>query len=212
MNYSDIRRTSSLIAFFFARLGVLIGCSSGHYPQIGDLALGDNSLRLVLGDLYPLLCQSLGWFNLVRGVLKRKKMSFEVRSSGLEANLSSNAGTSAVEMDIVVSMPLSSRPSISASPRSFHILQEECSLKEDTFLRFNDRFQFLEETRIRLLRKGEKSCAFAHGEVCFYKAAFLCGLRFPVHSFIMELLHHLNITPGQLMPNSWKIVISCMVI
>ena len=49
-------------------------------------------------------------------------MSFEVRSSGLEANLSSNAGTSAVEMDIVVSMPLSSRPSISASPRSFHIL------------------------------------------------------------------------------------------
>ena len=67
-------------------------------------------------------------------------MSFEVRSSGLEANLSSNAGTSAVEMDIVVSMPLSSRPSISASPRSFHILQEECSMKEDTFLRFNDRF------------------------------------------------------------------------
>ena len=28
----------------------------------------------------------------------------------------------------------------------------------------------------------------------------------------MELLHHLNIALGQLMPNSWRIVISCMVI
>ena len=26
----------------------------------------------------------------------------------------------------------------------------------------------------------------------------------------MELLNHLNIAPGQFMPNSWRIVISCM--
>ena len=26
----------------------------------------------------------------------------------------------------------------------------------------------------------------------------------------MELLNHFNIAPGQLMPNSWRIVISCM--
>ena len=38
----------------------------------------------------------------------------------------------------------------------------------------------------------------------------MCGLRFLVHPFIMELLGHFNIAPGQLMPNSWRIVISCM--
>ena len=122
MNYIDIRRTSPSIAFFFTRLGVLIGCSSRHYPQIGDFALGDSSLSLVLGDLYPLLCQSLGWFDSMRGVVKREKMSSEVRSSGLKANLSSNASTGGVEMDIAVSVPLSSRLSISASPQSFHAL------------------------------------------------------------------------------------------
>ena len=46
--------------------------------------------------------------------------------------------------------------------------------------------------------------------MCFYEAAFQCGLRFPVHPFIMELLSHFNVASRQLMPNSWRIVISCM--
>ena len=47
-------------------------------------------------------------------------------------------------------------------------------------------------------------------EVCFYEAAFLCRLRFPVHPFIIELLNRFGIALGQLMPNSWKIMVSCM--
>ena len=92
------------------------------------------------------------------------------------------------------------------------VLKEKCSLKIEVFNKFRDRFQFPDETRARLPRKGEKAYAFAYGEVCFYEAVFLCGLRFPVHPFIMELLHYLNLAPRQLMPNSWRIVISCMVI
>ena len=123
-------------------------------------------------------------------------MGSEVRSSDFETSLSSSAGPARAETDTAAFVPLSSLPSVSAPPQSFHALKEECSLKEDTFSRFRDRFQFLEETRVRVPKKGEKSCAFAHGEVCFYEAAFLCGLRFPVHPFIMKLLHYLNIAPG----------------
>ena len=210
VDYSDIRRTSPSIAFFFAHLGASLGSLSSHCPRVGDFVLGDSSLGLVLGSLYPLLCQSLDWFGSVREALRRESMSFEVRSNDLETGLSFSASTA--ETDAAASLPSSSPPSVYVPLRSFHSLKEECSLKEETFGRFRDRFLFLEETRVRLLRKGEKSCAFAHGKVCFYKAAFLCGLRFPVHPFIMELLHYLNIAPGQLMPNSLRIVISCMVI
>ena len=94
----------------------------------------------------------------------------------------------------------------------FMPLRRSDSLKVEVFSKFKDRFQFLEGTRAHLPRKDERACAFAHGEVCFYEAAFSCGLRFPVHPFIMRLLHHLNLAPGQLMPNSWRIVISYMVI
>ena len=140
VDYSDIRRTSPSVAFFFARLDMFIGFSSGHCPYVGNFALTNSSLSLVLGDLYPLLCQSLDWFKSVRGVLRRENMGSKVRSSDLEANLSSSASTGGVEMDTAISVPSSSLPSISASPQSFHALKEESSLREDTFIRFRDRF------------------------------------------------------------------------
>ena len=71
-------------------------------------------------------------------------------------------------------------------------------------------FQFLERVSVRLPSKEEWACNFIPGEVCFYKSSFACGLRFPVHPFLMELLDHFGIAPKQLMPNSGRIVVSCM--
>ena len=122
----------------------------------------------------------------------------------------SSCNTIGAETDTVVLVPSSSQPSVSQPPRFFHALKEEYSLNEETLSRFKDRFQFLEETRIRLPCSSGKSYVFAHSEVCFYEAAFLYGLRFLVHPFIMELLHYLNIASKQLMPKSWRIIISCM--
>ena len=143
-------------------------------------------------------------------------MGLEERSGDLERGLSSNAGEEGAGVDTAATV-LSRAPSSSHSPapavvRPFHALKENCSLKIEVFSKFKDRFQFPEGTRARLPRKGEKACAFAHGEVCFYEATFSCGLRFPIHPFIVELLHHFNLAPGQLMPNSWRTVVSCMVI
>ena len=128
-------------------------------------------------------------------------MGSEVRSSDLEIGLLSSGDIVRAEIDTVASVPLSSQPSVSLPPRSFHAFKEKCSLGEEAFSRFRDRFQFPDETKAHLPRLGEKSCAFAHGEVCFYEAAYLCSLKFPVHPLIMELLHYLNIALGQLMPN-----------
>ena len=38
----------------------------------------------------------------------------------------------------------------------------------------------------------------------------MCGLRFPIHPLILHLLNELQIAPGQLVPNAWRMVISCM--
>ena len=99
VDYYDIRCTSPSVAFFFARLGAFICSPSGHCPRVGGFVLGDNSLGLVLGDLYPLLCQSLDWFGSVREALRREHMGSEVRSSDLESGLSSSGDTAGVERE-----------------------------------------------------------------------------------------------------------------
>ena len=140
-------------------------------------------------------------------------MGSKVGSGDLERGVSSNVGEERTGVNMATSMPSSSQPSVPAVAHSFHALKEKCSFKIEVFSKFKDRFQFPKGTKARLPMKDEKACAFAHEEVFFfYEAAFSCGLRFPIHPFIMKLLHYLNLAPRQLMPNSWRIVISCMVI
>ena len=124
----------------------------------------------------------------------------EVRSSELETGLSSSGDP--VEGDTAVSTP--------REVRAFYAFNEECRLDDNTLGRFKDKFQFPERVRVCLPSKGERACNFFPGEVCFYESSFACGLRFPVHPFLMELLDHFGIALGQLMPNSWRIVVSCI--
>ncbi|XP_030932863.1 uncharacterized protein LOC115958572 [Quercus lobata] len=124
----------------------------------------------------------------------------EVRSSELETGLSSSDRL--VEGDTVVSAP--------QEVKAFHALEEECGLDGKTLSRFKDKFQFLDRVRVRLPSEEDRACHFFPGEVYFYEATFLCGLRFPIHPFIMELLDHFGIVPGQLMPNLWRIVVNYM--
>ena len=124
----------------------------------------------------------------------------EVRSSELETGLSSSGdlegGDTAVSAPRVV--------------RAFHALEEVCGLDDETVGRFKDRFQFPKRVRVRWPTNEDMACHFFSGEICFYEADFTCGLRLPVHHFIMELLGFFDIAPGQLMPNSWRIVVNCM--
>ena len=108
VNYSDIRRISPSVAFFFAHLRASLGSSSDQCPRVGDFVLGDTSLGLVLGDLYPLLRQSLDWFKTVWGALRGERMGFEVRSSDLETELSSSANVAGAETNIAASVAMSS--------------------------------------------------------------------------------------------------------
>ena len=125
---------------------------------------------------------------------------FEVRSSELNTGLLSS-GESA-EGNTAVSTP--------QEVQTFYALEEACGLDANTIARFKDRFQFPEIVRVRWPSDEDRTCHFFLGEICFYEAAFSCGLRFPVHPFIMELLGHFGIAPRQLMPNSWRIVVNCM--
>ena len=177
------------ISFFFSRLGVFLEYSSCRCPQVGLLVPRSSALKPVLLFLHPLIHESL-----IRHHSEMDTIQYrvdDVQSSELKTGLSSNADSLSREVDIAVSkLPSSS----SSCP--LHVLSESCCLKESHLKGFRKRSQFPKGTSVRLPRLGEKAYNFAHGEVCFYEAHFLCGLRFPVHPFILHLLSELHITPG----------------
>ena len=170
---------------------------------MGLFVCPSSALRPILFSLYPLIHQSL-----IKHHSKMTTIEYrvdDVRSGKLETRLSFNAESLSKAVDTTTSkLPLSS------SLPSLHALSESCSLKERHLNGFRKRFQFPKDTSVRLPCLGEKACNFAHGEVCFYEADFLYGLRFPVHLFIMQLLNKFQIAPGQLISNAWSTIISCM--
>ena len=189
----EVRIACPSISFLFARLGG----SLGVFPHVESFVFERNSLGVMLTELCPLLRQSLDWFE---GLIRERGIMSEVRFSELDTGLSFSGEPA--EGDTTVSTP--------REVRAFYALKEVCGLDADTVARFKDRFQFPERVRVRWPSDEDRAFHFFPSEICFYEAAFSCGLRFPVHPFIMELLDHFGIAPGQLMPNSWRIVVNCM--
>ncbi|GFZ00563.1 hypothetical protein Acr_14g0001980 [Actinidia rufa] len=63
---------------------------------------------------------------------------------------------------------------------------------------------------IRLPDEGETITSTRPGEVAFNEAAFLVGLRFPLHNTIRLILQFYNICPTQLVPNAWRSIACSM--
>ena len=189
VDFDFIRQECPSISFFFARLRVYLEYSFGWRPQAGLFVSRFTTFKPVLLTRYPLICHSLIKNHLEMTTVENRED--DVRLSELEIGLFSNVESLCKEVNTTVSkLPLSS----SSTP--LHALSEFCSLKGKQLKGFRKRFQFPKGTIIRLPHFSEKACNFSHGEVCFYEVAFLCGLHFPVHPFIMQLHSNFQISPS----------------
>ena len=93
----EVKVACPSVSLFFARLGPTLGIFGDFFPLVGDYIFEGCGLSAVLGELSPILGQSLAW---LEGETKRMS---EVRSSELEIGLSSSEGP--VEGDTAVSVP-----------------------------------------------------------------------------------------------------------
>ena len=59
---SEVRVACPLVSFFFAHLGAALGVSGDFFSLVGDFIFEGCGLSVVLGELSPILGQSLAWF------------------------------------------------------------------------------------------------------------------------------------------------------
>ena len=74
----EVRVACPSVSFFFALLGAALGVFGDFLPLVGDFIFASCGLSVVLGELSPILGQSIAWFE---GETKRM---LEVRSGELE--------------------------------------------------------------------------------------------------------------------------------
>ncbi len=85
--------------------------------------------------------------------------------------------------------------------------------KQEDIDRIRRRYQIPDDVVLRILDPDERACCPKYeGDVAFYEADLRAGLRFPIQPFVRELLDFLSLAPGQVNPNDWRTIISCMVI
>ena len=87
-----------------------------------------------------------------------------------------------------------------------------CTLEGKDESRIRKRFQIPPSIKIRTPSASDRACSYSPDEVCFYKANFVSGLRFPIHPFIRDLFLRLKLAPTQLVPNLWRTVVCCIMI
>ena len=191
VDYSYDRVDCTSVAFLFARLGCLLEVVEGECLKWVSFFVGEDCpYRFVLSALFPLVSCSAR-------VARLLKMSGEVRFSELETGLS-------LSDDRVI-------PKFTSPSTPYKAWNIPCALLGKDEKQIRDRFQFLDSIRIRIPSDEDRAYYSYVEEVCFYEADFTSDIRLPIHPFVRELFVYLHLAPAQLVPNSWRIIISCMV-
>ena len=69
-----------------------------------------------------------------------------------------------------------------------------------------------ESIELRVAQEHERADWDIPGWTCFYEYMLRLGFRFPIPRLIRHVLKYFDLAPGQLMPNSWRILLSLTVL
>ncbi|KAL5773798.1 hypothetical protein ACOSQ2_013722 [Xanthoceras sorbifolium] len=87
-------------------------------------------------------------------------------------------------------------------------LNPESVLIDSDLLLISFQYGIPESVKLRLLKPNKCMDSADDYWTCFYELLFRQGLRFPIPYLIRRLLALLDMAPGQLMPNGWRLLLS----
>ncbi|GFZ13028.1 hypothetical protein Acr_23g0014130 [Actinidia rufa] len=168
---------------------------------------------------FPLLskCCSVSDSHLAVNKLTLPFMSFNTNLGGEESEqslpswISDHLGAKSY-IDETTQYTSSPIPTSSLSMDTPSLTKESNVMSQADLDNLGTTYSFPPGVRLRISGDGETILSARQGEVAFYEAAFLAGLRFPIHPTIRDILIHYQICPAQLSPNAWRSVICSLVI
>jgi hypothetical protein len=182
-------------------------------PPLEGYVSSDSVLHRLAAELYSIVCPALSSWEGVRNRMAANEAEWSLPlSEELPEGLSDeSAGGMAREGSSEAVPSTSGSRQSTGVDRSWKALSYFSRVTQDDIDRMRRRYQTPDDVVLRIPDSDERACCPKYeGNVAFYEADLRAGLRFPVHPFVRELLDFLGLAPGQVNPNGWRTIVSCM--
>ncbi|GMP88587.1 hypothetical protein CsSME_00040517 [Camellia sinensis var. sinensis] len=101
------------------------------------------------------------------------------------------------------------RPISQVEPDHWHTKPDRSVLTVEELERLRKKYQILAKVGLRLSTSKERASDVRPDEFSLYEEALRGGLRLPLPQVVVDVLNKLEVAPGQLMLNAWKILMAC---
>ena len=198
---------------FFVGVSRFAESNLGPPPLEGYIS-PDSVLHRLAAELYSVVYPALSTWEAVRSRMTVNEAEWSLPLlDELPEGLSSESAER-VTREVLSEATLSTSDSrqLPRVNRSWRALSYFSKIHQDDIDRIRCRYQIPDDVVLRIPDSDERACCPKYkGDVSFYEADLRAGLRFPMQPFIRELLDFLSLAPGQVAPNGWRTIISCMV-
>uniref|UniRef100_A0A2N9GSL6 Transposase (putative) gypsy type domain-containing protein n=1 Tax=Fagus sylvatica TaxID=28930 RepID=A0A2N9GSL6_FAGSY len=182
-------------------------------PPIEGFVSPDSVLHRLSAELYSVIFPAINTWEAVRGRMAANEAEWPLPlSEELPEGLSDeSAGMTREVSSGAVPSTSGSRP-FPRIDRSWKAMSFFSKIRQDDVDRIRRRYQIPDDVVLRIPDPDERACCPKYeGDVAFYEVDLRAGLHFPIQPFVRELLDFLSLAPGQVNPNGWRTIISCMV-
>uniref|UniRef100_A0A2N9GTT6 Transposase (putative) gypsy type domain-containing protein n=1 Tax=Fagus sylvatica TaxID=28930 RepID=A0A2N9GTT6_FAGSY len=183
-------------------------------PPLEGYVSSDSVLHRLAAELYSIVYPALTTWEAVRNRMAANETEWSLPlSEELPEGLSDElAGRVAREISSEATPSTLGSRQLPRIDRSWKALSFFSKIRQDDIDRIRRRYQIPDDVVLRIPDPDERACCPKYeGDVAFYEADLRAGLRFPIQPFVRELLDFFSLAPGQVNPNGWRTIISCMV-
>ena len=101
------------------------------------------------------------------------------------------------------------KPISQVEPDHWHTKADKSTITAAELEAIRERYQIPAEVELVVPKSTERPSDVRPGEFSLYEEALKGGLRLLLPQIVVDVLNRLEVAPGQLMPNAWKILLSC---
>ena len=179
-------------------------------PPLSDYLPSSSVIHRLSEEIYSISFSAISTWGVIRRSMETDKSDWPaVLSEELPKGLSSS-GRESEEVSSEATTSTRAPSKVPRMSKRWVAYSYFLRINIESLKRIRSRYQVPEDVVLRIPNLDKRACSQTE-DVAFYESTITAGLRFPVQSFIRELLDFMSLASGQVALNGWRVIIFSMV-